>query len=40
MSALMTSGFVVGILKDWGAKLAVPAIFVSLVEWANRIITE
>jgi hypothetical protein len=27
-------------LKDWGAKFGSPAIFVSLVEWADRIITE
>jgi hypothetical protein len=27
-------------LKDWGAKFGSPAIFVSLVEWAERIITE
>lgn len=40
MSALMTFGFVVRILKDWGAKFGSPTIFVSLVEWADRIITE
>lgn len=27
-------------LKDWGAKFGSPAIFVSLVEWADRIVTE
>jgi len=27
-------------LKDWGAKFGDPAIFVSLVEWADRIIVE
>jgi hypothetical protein len=27
-------------LKDWGAKFGNPAIFVSLVEWADRIIVE
>jgi predicted peroxiredoxin len=27
-------------LKDWGAKFGNPTIFVSLVEWADRIITE
>ena len=27
-------------LKDWGAKFGSPAVFVSLVEWADRIITE
>jgi len=27
-------------LKEWGAKFGTPAVFVSLVEWAERIITE
>src|SRR5579863_8276996 len=27
-------------LSQWGAKFGSPAIFVSLVEWADRIITE
>jgi hypothetical protein len=27
-------------LNQWGAKFGNPAIFVSLVEWANRIIVE
>jgi sulfur relay (sulfurtransferase) complex TusBCD TusD component (DsrE family) len=27
-------------LKQWGAKFGSPTIFVSLVEWADRIITE
>jgi hypothetical protein len=27
-------------LNQWGAKFGNPAIFVSLVEWADRIITE
>ena len=27
-------------LNEWGAKFGSPAIFVSLVEWADRIITE
>jgi hypothetical protein len=27
-------------LSQWGAKFGNPAIFVSLVEWANKIITE
>jgi len=27
-------------LEQWGAKFGSPAIFVSLVEWADRIITE
>ena len=27
-------------LATWGAKFGNPAIFVSLVEWADRIITE
>ena len=27
-------------LSQWGAKLGNPAIFVSLVEWADRVITE
>jgi len=27
-------------LSHWGAKFGSPAIFVSLVEWADRIITE
>jgi hypothetical protein len=27
-------------LANWGAKFGSPKIFVSLVEWADRIITE
>jgi len=27
-------------LNQWGAKFGTPAIFVSLVEWADRIIVE
>jgi hypothetical protein len=27
-------------LNQWGAKFGNPAIFVSLVEWADRIIVE
>ena len=27
-------------LEEWGAKFGSPAIFVSLVEWADRVITE
>jgi len=27
-------------LNQWGAKFGNPAIFVSLVEWADRVITE
>ena len=27
-------------LDQWGAKFGNPAIFVSLVEWADRVITE
>ena len=27
-------------LDQWGAKYGIPTIFVSLVEWADRVITE
>jgi len=27
-------------LDQWGAKFGSPTIFVSLVEWADRVITE
>jgi hypothetical protein len=27
-------------LNEWGAKFGSPAVFVQLVEWADRIITE
>ena len=27
-------------LNQWGAKFGNPAIFVSLVEWADRVVTE
>ena len=33
-------GVVQGDLDQWGAKFGNPTIFVSLVEWADRIITE
>jgi len=33
-------GIVESDLTQWGAKFGSPAIFVSLVEWADRIITE
>jgi hypothetical protein len=27
-------------LKNWGAKWGTPAVFVSLVEWCDKVITE
>jgi predicted peroxiredoxin len=33
-------GVTEGELSQWGAKFGNPAIFVSLVEWADRVITE
>lgn len=27
-------------LANWGAKVGTPKIFVSLVEWADRVVTE
>jgi hypothetical protein len=33
-------GVTEGDLSHWGAKFSSPTIFVSLVEWADRVITE
>jgi hypothetical protein len=32
--------FLTGDLSNWNAKWGTPAIFVSLVEWADRVISE
>lgn len=37
---LPARGVTEGHLNNWGAKFASPAIFVALVEWADRIIAE
>jgi hypothetical protein len=39
-SSLEASGVTDADLNNWGAKWGTPAIFVSLVEWADHVITE